>query len=364
MTTIKRLFVLCATAALVLSFASCELEDDYESRRKPKEKATESDTVQLEELTADIEDITEIGISTEIVIEFDTETEKPDFGTEYVDPQPAERDFELTYRSERTKFLRGESFELTATVKNTTGNDHTWTGSVGEFRAEAILFIELDGGETYYLDHIAYPMTEEYRRYTVSNGISREVTYTFEIPEDAPEGYYKVLLSYGEEKLIAGGRFAIFEEPRVDINNLSQITVSCGGETISTATGLVGESYYNDNTGEAYEADGAGAYQYFWEIEAWGGRDGFLPSLTINEGDSIIINAPKSDGTPGMYYVKAGDDFNESESFVYPSDGTASIPAGEYYAVISSHVVYRSGDGKEYLASSYEDIFKLIVIEK
>lgn len=358
MSFIKLITTLSLVLAVAFSFASCELEEEYDETRRKSKKETESEAI----LTSDVEE-TVSAFETETVIVEET-TAPPDteiFETGVNEPALVPDRFDLTYTCQRTSVLRGESIEIVATVTNISGEDHTWVGSYGEYRAEAVLYIELDGGETYRIEHDGIPMTEEYQRYTASNGESRDTHYTFNIPEDAPEGYYRLRLSYQDAGVSTGTVFGIFDEPDVEVKNYSGITVTRVGASVTPATSLVGESYCNDITGEAYEADGMGAYYYFSSIEYWG-TDSFLPELMIYKGDGIKVISSKSNGSFGMYCVRVGDDFNRSESLIY-LDGTESLPVGEYYFVICSSEEFRSADGSEWRSTSYEDVFKLIVVE-
>ena len=353
MSFIKLLTTFSVIIAMALTFTSCELEEEYETHRK-KQNKTEIESVE----NSDFEETVSV-FGTETVIVEET-TAPPD--TEVSEPAIVTEKFDLTYTCQRMSVLRGATLEIVATVTNISGVEHSWVGSYGEFRAEAMLYVDLDGGEAFCIEHDAVPLTEEYRRYTAENGESRETIYTFNIPEDAPEGYYRLILSYLDTSVTTGAVFGIFDEPNVEVSNYSDIAVTFGMESISPATGLVGESYHNETTGEAYEADGAGAYHYFWNIEYWG-TDSFLPTLTIGKGDEIRIASEKSHGSYNMYCVKVGDDFNKSESYIYLNGSTNSLPVGEYYFVIGSSVEYRSSDGKEWRNTAYEDIFKLIVVE-
>lgn len=361
MNIIKGLLSCFLVMVLAFSFAACELEEDLDRDFRSKKNKTDTSEAESEQPSFnEVSDtVKELAAETE-------DSDLPDIGwdTDVITPPPSYQGFELTYRCERSGFLRGESIELTTTVTNMTGEDHFWTGSFGEYRAEAVLFIRLDGGETYYIEHNGFPMTDKFLHYVAEAGESREVTYVFDIPKDAPEGYYSIQLSYLDETQTVNGVIGIFESPNVDVRNMSGVLISNppNGATIAPASGMVCESYYNEVTGEAYEADGMGAYYYFMSIESWKG-DSFLPHISMVEGGDLSISAPNSLGTPGIYYVKVGDDFSKGESYVYPQDRFASIPAGEYYVVISSRYKYVSVDGKESRYTAYEDVFKLTVLE-
>lgn len=88
----------------------------------------------------------------------------------------------------------GSTFEITVGMTNRTLKDIEFTGSWMAFVPNAILTMN----DTNVILHEDYPMTEEYQKYTLAPGESREMTYTFLIPEQAACGEYDLVISFGE----------------------------------------------------------------------------------------------------------------------------------------------------------------------
>lgn len=89
----------------------------------------------------------------------------------------------------------GSTLDITVTMTNLSNEDIEFTGSWGEFVPGAILTM----GNTAVIKHEDYDVTQEYQTYTLAPGQSREMTYTFPIPEGATCGEYDLLVSYGED---------------------------------------------------------------------------------------------------------------------------------------------------------------------
>ena len=88
----------------------------------------------------------------------------------------------------------GSTFEITVGMTNRTLKDIEFTGSWMAFVPNAILTMN----DTNVILHEDYPMTEEYQKYILAPGESREMTYTFLIPEQATCGEYDLVVSFGE----------------------------------------------------------------------------------------------------------------------------------------------------------------------
>lgn len=89
----------------------------------------------------------------------------------------------------------GGTLDITVTMTNISLEDIEFTGSWGEFVPGAILTM----GNTAIITHEDYAITEEYQKYTLAPGESREMTYTFPIPEGAVCGEYDLLVTFGED---------------------------------------------------------------------------------------------------------------------------------------------------------------------
>ena len=89
----------------------------------------------------------------------------------------------------------GGTLDITVTMTNISLDDIEFTGSWGEFVPSAILTM----GNTAVITHEPYDVTQEYQKYTLAPGESREMTYTFPIPEGAVCGEYDLRVSFGED---------------------------------------------------------------------------------------------------------------------------------------------------------------------
>ncbi len=89
----------------------------------------------------------------------------------------------------------GGTLEITVTMTNISLEDIEFTGSWGEFVPGAILTM----GNTAVITHEPYDVTQEYQKYTLAPGESREMTYVFPIPEGAVCGEYDLLVTFGDD---------------------------------------------------------------------------------------------------------------------------------------------------------------------
>ena len=95
----------------------------------------------------------------------------------------------------------GSTLEITVGMTNISDHDIEFTGSWSAFVPDAMLTMR----NTCVILHEDFPMTEEYQKYTLAPGQSREMTYTFLIPEQAVCGEYDLVLSFD-------GQFFTFEK--------------------------------------------------------------------------------------------------------------------------------------------------------
>ena len=91
--------------------------------------------------------------------------------------------------------VAGGTLEITVGMTNVSDRNIEFTGSWSAFAPSAILTM----GNTALITHEDFPMTEEYQKYVLAPGESREITYTFLIPEQATCGTYDLIVSFGEQ---------------------------------------------------------------------------------------------------------------------------------------------------------------------
>ncbi|MBO5756129.1 MAG: hypothetical protein J6S28_00385, partial [Clostridia bacterium] len=92
----------------------------------------------------------------------------------------------------------GGKLEITVGMTNVSDQNIEFTGSWSAFAPTAILTM----GNTALITHEDFPMTEEYQKYVLAPGESREITYTFPIPEQAVRGEYDLLVTFGEQDFV------------------------------------------------------------------------------------------------------------------------------------------------------------------
>ncbi len=89
----------------------------------------------------------------------------------------------------------GQELKITVGMTNISSQDIEFTGSWMAFAPSAILTM----GDTAVFVHEDFPMTEEYQKYVLAPGQSREITYIFRIPENALSGAYDLAVAFGNQ---------------------------------------------------------------------------------------------------------------------------------------------------------------------
>ena len=92
----------------------------------------------------------------------------------------------------------GSTLKITVGMTNVSDQNIDFTGSWSAFAPSAILTM----GNTALITHEDFPMTEEYQKYVLAPGESREITYTFPVPEQAVRGEYDLLVTFGEQDFV------------------------------------------------------------------------------------------------------------------------------------------------------------------
>ena len=100
----------------------------------------------------------------------------------------------------------GGKIDITVGMRNVTDNQNiVFTGAWTDFVPKA----KLRANTIVYVEQLILPLpndsTTEIAEYCLAPGESREVTYTFDIPENAELGYYDLILSFGDAKMTFEG---------------------------------------------------------------------------------------------------------------------------------------------------------------
>lgn len=95
--------------------------------------------------------------------------------------------------------IAGKDLEITVTMTNISDEEIEYFGSLGAFVPDAMLTMGETVQDVQVIYHEPIAVTEEYARYVLAPGQSREITYTFKIPEQAAAGAYDLFVSFGDQ---------------------------------------------------------------------------------------------------------------------------------------------------------------------
>ena len=267
--------------------------------------------------------------------------------------------FELTYESDRTLYLVGETVKITAKVTNVSGRTYTYRGGSSDYRPYVRLYPVLEDdklGEP--LEHLPIASTTDMpSRHKIADGKSGQVTFEFPLPEDAHIGKYTVSLSYEGAKKVFDGAVSVVrpaEQNHKDGLPYSSVTVNSGGESIYPLSGLSTiNEYVNGKPGLC--GDGKGVYWFFDDPEL---TPDDYPCLVIS--GEVTVTARENLRIGGAYLY----DFNfERLDYNGGFEGLSELPAGEYLVVFTE---YYDGSLEDPAAQTYdkilyENLFKLII---
>ncbi len=106
----------------------------------------------------------------------------------------------------------GSTLEITVGMTNISDQPISYTGSSSAFVPDATLRM----GNT-VIEHEIRPFTEDEAHLTLAPGESREVTYRFTIPADAPTGLYDLTVSFNGQSLTFTQAVQVVETTNLDI---------------------------------------------------------------------------------------------------------------------------------------------------
>ena len=131
----------------------------------------------------------------------------------------------------------GFRIDITVGMRNVSVDNFDYSGIIS-VNAAPEAFLTMNGSTVITHDEIFMP--DEYMEQILSPGESREITYTFDIPADAPTGSYDLILSFGESSMTFEGAVEVVESTVTDI----------GTFTISTQEfeKFMQENYLEDTT--------------------------------------------------------------------------------------------------------------------
>lgn len=103
--------------------------------------------------------------------------------------------YSFSYTASPKSVSRGSRVAITTELTNASDKKYVYKGSESDFSASIKLFYS-NGEYVYNVPVEPYALTTDYARYVIKSNESRQFTYYFSIPEDAPIGDYFMTLSY------------------------------------------------------------------------------------------------------------------------------------------------------------------------
>ena len=105
--------------------------------------------------------------------------------------------FSFSYKLEKTEYRAGDRIAIEVTVTNTSGKGYSYTGSSSGFcPAISLYYFSGDNEKLGHIKHEPYPMTDDYVKHVILDGMSGTGTYYFTVPQDAVCAEYSITLSY------------------------------------------------------------------------------------------------------------------------------------------------------------------------
>ena len=268
--------------------------------------------------------------------------------------------FDFSYSVEKTKYARGETIQITATVTNVSGKAYRYVGCSGnDFIPLISLYNEING-EKHYIecDPIIFPTDVVNKK--VRNGESGSITYSFAIPEDAKLGNYSLTLSKGEDKKEFTDILSIVEltaQNETEKYRYSSTIVSSGNNNIQPIECFEGTTYY-ENGEPTTSGCGAGAYAVFEDPET---KISDFPVLVCDGDITATVPVNVTLGRIKVY----GTSFQELEYTINDFSDLTALPYGEYLVVFSEQIDGRGCDAEivDYWITDNENLFRLVIQE-
>ena len=268
--------------------------------------------------------------------------------------------FDFSYSVEKTKYARGETIQITATVTNVSGKAYRYVGCSGnDFIPLISLYNEING-EKHYIecDPIIFPTDVVNKK--VRNGESGSITCSFAIPEDAKLGNYSLTLSKGEDKKEFTDILSIVEltaQNETEKYRYSSTIVSSGNNNVQPIACFRGTTQY-ENGEPTLSGSGDGAYRVFNDPET---KISDFPVL-VCDGD-INVSVPVN-VTLGRIFVY-DTSFQELEYTINDFSDLTALPYGEYLIVFSERIDGRGCDAEivDYWITDNENLFRFVIQE-
>lgn len=268
--------------------------------------------------------------------------------------------FDFSYSVEKTKYARGETIQITATVTNVSGKAYRYVGCSGnDFIPLISLYNEIDG-EKYYIECDPIVLPTDVVNKKVKNGESGSIVNSFVIPEDAKLGNYSLTLSKGEDKKEFTDILSIVEltaQNETEKYRYSSTIVSSGNNNIQPIECFEGTTYY-ENGEPTTSGCGAGAYAVFEDPET---KISDFPVLVCDGDITVTVPVNVTLGRIEVYDTS----FQELEYTINDFSDLTALPYGEYLIVFSEQIDGRGCDAEivDYWITDNENLFRLVIQE-
>lgn len=266
--------------------------------------------------------------------------------------------FDFFYEIESTSYLRGDTVNINASVKNISGEDMTYTAVLDSYYPEIELYcMSEDGSIAATLKYEPVDTISGFGEMTVKDGQIGSKLYTFVIPRDAPLGTYAVKLIYRGESREFRDVLMILDETSQNENDeysYSPVSVSAGGESVKPIR--AGTSTHVVKNGDTYMlgCDGLGVWLYF------GKEDTDLSTfpLLVRDGN-IELELPDCTKIESIMIYDL--QCNQIGGYYSSISGVNALPAGEYVIVLNTVYDTRTLSQTDYETTHYDDFFRLSV---
>ena len=268
--------------------------------------------------------------------------------------------FDFSYSVEKTKYARGETIQITATVTNVSGKAYRYVGCSGnDFIPFISLYNEIDG-EKHYIECDPIVLPTDVVNKKVKNGESGSITYSFVIPEDAKLGNYSLTLSLEGDKEEFAEILSIVEltaQNETEKYRYSSTIVSSGNNNIQPIECFEGTTYY-ENGEPTTSGCGAGAYAVFEDPET---KISDFPVLVCDGDITVTVPVNVTLGRIEVYDTS----FQELEYTINDFSDLTTLPYGEYLIAFSEQIDGRGCDAEivDYWITDNENLFRLVIQE-
>ena len=269
--------------------------------------------------------------------------------------------FDFSYSVEKTKYARGETIKITATVTNVSGKTYKYDGcSSYDFIPSISLYNSTD--KQHQLSHEGIIWTSDVKPKKVKNGETGTWTYEFVISEDSKLGNYSITLSREGDKKEFTDILSIVELTAQNENekySYSSAIVGTADKGINPIQTLAHTTQYTSDGEPWLFGDGMGYYGIFSDAETIVGD---FPTIVAEGELEATVQGSNTLGNPRVF----GMDYEEYK-YSHPGwNGLHLLPAGEYLVVFYENTDTRktNPNSDTYWVTVYENIFRLVVPER